>query len=368
MNRYISQKIRFFTFLAVVLLGYVHGYNLNESYLLPYTVVNEPIRITTFTEYLFANGLLRFRIPLLFIISGYIYAMQDNRPYWEQTKKRVRTLLVPYLIWSAVGLLITFIWQQFPITMEVLQKVKLDQMGDNRPYTDIGWGGVIVRWLISPIAFHLWFILFLFIYNLAYPLLKWVIVKYPAIWLTVTGILWITNFQYWFIHGLGLFFFSVGVWINKKNIIIDRKPKWYSHYLAWLIFIGFSVIKTFMAFEVELNYTTGTIMSLLYAGSTLAGLMAFWFGADALVKWCVQQKWFLWGTSFSFIIYALHNPLVIYVTHILLLLMGSFPLARLSCYVFVPFLIVLFCIATGALLRRLVPGFYKLASGSRGLT
>lgn len=367
MNRYISQKLRFFTFLAVVLLGYVHGYNLRETYLLPFSIVKEPIRFTTFFEYLFANGLLRFRIPLLFIISGYIYAIQDNRPYGDRTKKRVRTLLVPYLIWSAVGLLITFIWQQFPLTAYALQNANLDQMGDNRPYTEIGWPGILERWIVAPIAFHLWFILYLFLYNVAYPFFRWVIIKYPVFWLTLTGILWFINFQLFFIHGLGLFFFSAGVWISKKNIVIDRKPKWFSHYLAWLIFFGFSIIKTFMAFELELNPLSIFVMSFLYAGSTIAGIIAFWFGIDSFIRWCMQQKWFVWATSFSFIIYALHNPLVIYVTNLLLILMGDFPLARLSLYIVVPFLIVLFCIGTGALLRKIVPSVYRLATGGRGL-
>lgn len=367
MNRTISLKLRFFTFFAVVLLGYVHGYNLNETYLLPYSIVKEPMRITTFTEYLFANGLLRFRIPLLFIISGYLYAAQDNRSYAERTKKRLRTLLVPYLIWSAVGLLITFLWQQNALTMQAFQKAQLDQLGDNRSYLEIGWAGVLYRWLFHPIAFHLWFILYLFIYNLAYPFLRWVIVHYPYIWLLVTGVLWFLNFQVFFIHGLGLFFFSAGVWLNKKNIALDRIPKGYSHFLAWLIFIGFSIIKTFMAFEMEQTSLTTFVMSFLYAGSTLAGIIAFWFGIDKVVRWCMNQHWFVWATSFSFIIYALHNPLVIYLNNLALILLGDFPLARLSCYIFIPFLTVLICIAMGALLRKLSPSVYRLTTGGRGL-
>ena len=367
MNRYISQKLRFFTFLAVVLLGYVHGYNLNETYLLPFSIVKEPIGVTTFTEYFFANGLLRFRIPLLFIISGYLYASQDNRSYADRTKKRVRTLLLPYFIWSAVGLLLTFLWQQFPVTAQAVLNANLDQLGDNRPYTEIGWAGILFRWVLAPPAFHLWFILFLFIYNLAYPAIKWSVVNYPAVWFTITGILWFINFQFFFVHGLGLFFFSAGVWLNKKNITLDRKPAWFSHYLAWLFFIGFSFIKTFMAFELTLTNWSIFVMSFLYAGSTLAGIIAFWYGIDPFIKWCMQQHWFVWATSFSFIIYAFHNPLVNYLTRLLFMWLGDLPFARLSCYVLVPFITVLICIGLGALLRKATPSFYRLATGGRGL-
>ena len=122
----------------------MHGYNLHQTYLQPFTTVREPLTITTFFEYFMANGVLRFRIPLLFIISGYIYAMQDSTPYLQQIKKRAVTLILPYLIWSAIGLAITFLWQQFPVTANAVLSAKLDQLGDDRPYKVIGWWGIVV--------------------------------------------------------------------------------------------------------------------------------------------------------------------------------------------------------------------------------
>jgi surface polysaccharide O-acyltransferase-like enzyme len=107
-----SQKFRFFSFLAMVLLVYVHGYDLNERYLQPWSFVDESLTVTTFTEYLLANGLFRFRIPILFIISGYLFALGDAQPYGARVRKRARTLLVPYLLWSAIGLAFTGLLQQ----------------------------------------------------------------------------------------------------------------------------------------------------------------------------------------------------------------------------------------------------------------
>lgn len=68
MTRSLSQKFRFFTFVCIALLAYVHGYNLRDTYLNPFSTVDEPLTFTAFFEYLFANGLLRFRIPMLFLI------------------------------------------------------------------------------------------------------------------------------------------------------------------------------------------------------------------------------------------------------------------------------------------------------------
>lgn len=366
MNRFISQKFRFYSFVCIALLAFVHGYNLENGYLQPSTLVEEPLTFTTFFEYLLANGLLRFRIPLLFIISGYILAMQDKKPYREMVKRRFRTLMVPYFIWSAVGLLLTFAWQQVPVLAQAVQDAQLDQMGDNRPYTEIGWKGILFRWVVVPISFQLWFIRSLFIYNLLYPLIRWAVTRYPRIWFSVLFLLWITLFNFIFIEGQGLLFFSVGIWLSKTAYPLERKPLWFSHYLSWLFFIGLGVIRTFMAFELEASHFTAWLMILMYGGTVVSGLLAVWYGADPVVQWCMQRPWFIWLTSFSFIIYGLHVPLIQYTTMLMYHYMHTFPNYRLMVYLLAPLSTLSICILAGALLRKTVPGLYKLATGGRG--
>ena len=368
MNRFISQKFRFYSFVAVAMLVFVHGYNLENTYLRPYSPVVEPMTFTTWFEYFFANGILRFRIPVLFIISGYIYALQDQKPYNERIKKRFITLIIPYLVWSAVGLAFTYLLQQFPVTARAVSEAKLDQLGDNRPYEEIGLAGMFYRWLFSPVSFQLWFIRALFFYNLLYPFFKWVITKYPLLWLFLSFILFLANFNlFYFVEGQGVFFFSLGIWLQKTNFLMDRQPRWFNLQLAWLFFIGFSVIKTFMAFELE-PYSTVSILALsfLYASSVIAGIMAAWYGLDNAVRWCMSKKWFVRGTSFSFVIYALHVPMVFYLTRLFFIYFDEVPNYRILTYIIAPLLTLCICIAAGALLRRLLPGVYKVITGGRG--
>jgi len=67
MNRSLSQKFRFYSFVCISLLLFVHGYNLNQGYLRPFSSVEDRLTITTLIEYFFANVALRSRIHLLFI-------------------------------------------------------------------------------------------------------------------------------------------------------------------------------------------------------------------------------------------------------------------------------------------------------------
>ncbi|MDB5247844.1 MAG: acyltransferase [Segetibacter sp.] len=367
LNRFLSQKFRFFTFVCITFLLFVHGYNLNDTYLTPFSTVHESLTFTTFTEYFLANGALRFRIPMLFIISGYIFALQDKIPYPQRIRRRFKTLIIPFFIWSAAGIFITYLWQQFPVTAQAVRDSKLDQLGDNRPYNEIGWGGVLYRWAVRPPAFHLWFIRSLFIYNALYPVIKWAATKYATAWFALVFSFWHTIFSFMFIEGQGLFFFSLGVWLNKSNFPIHKKPDWFSYYLSWLFFLGISVIKTFMAFELDPeNSSTFFILYVLHDISIGAGILAVWFGSDTVVQWLIEKKWFQWASSFSFIIFALHVPLIHYTTRLAFIYFRDIPNYRLLIYMTLPVLILSTCIAAGVLLRKLFPRFYKLATGGRG--
>src|SRR5664279_250273 len=85
LDLYTSQKMKFWVFASMIMLLFVHGYNLNERYLQPYSIVNDQLTFTSFTEYFLSNGLFRFFVPMLFSISGYLYAIHDARPYGKES-------------------------------------------------------------------------------------------------------------------------------------------------------------------------------------------------------------------------------------------------------------------------------------------
>lgn len=368
MTRSLSQKFRFFTFICIALLAYVHGYNLENGYLAPFSSVEEPLTFTTFFEYFVANGLLRFRIPMLFIISGYLYATYDHRPYLQQVKNRFRTLLIPYFVWSALGLLFTFFLQQFPYTAQVVYEAGIDQLGDNRPYTEIGWRGIMERWLLAPISYQLWFILALFIFNLLYPVIRWLIIKLPYIWLPFTFILFFVSIiNVPFVDFRGLFFFSLGVWIQKRNFSLEKEPPWFSLGLALIVFVGFSLIKTFMAFELEPGTAqTWTVLIIMHQVAVVAGIMSMWFGADRVIKWFLSKQWYHTASSYSFFIFGIHVPLLPYMMQWAVMNSSMIPNYRLLCYLLVPLITLSICTGVGMLLHRFVPKLYGFLTGGRG--
>jgi membrane-bound acyltransferase YfiQ involved in biofilm formation len=81
----------------------------------------------------------------------------------------------------------------------------------------------------------------------------------------------------------------------------------------------------------------------------------------------MARPWFVWISAFSFMIYAMHAPLVAYATELVFSWINHWPLYRILTYVFLPMAIIGLCIGVGALLRRTLPKVYGVLTGGRGM-
>lgn len=354
------------------LLVFVHAYNLQISYLQPWTVPGERMTFTTFTEYFLANGILRFRIPMLFIISGYLYALHDHKSYKERTHKRLRTLLLPYLIWSAFGLLLTYVLELFPYTKHIIEQTQFMQIDEHRTLLhQYKWYEWLGRWILIPVPYQLWFIRVLLMYNIAYPWLRhWVTNKKGRkIFFPIAILLWLATFGTPFFEGEGLLFFSLGIWMQKTNFNIESPNRWLKPVPWFIVFMVATITKTWLAFNGQplLGNALYPVLALLHKLVVFSGLIAAWFGCDVWVKKCMSFQFFIWLSGFSFIIYALHTPLLFYVNASVMPLLEQYNHYRFLLFLILPIVLIVFCIITGALLRKIVPKFYSILTGGRGM-
>ncbi len=368
---FISQKFRFWAFISMVLLVFVHGYNLDLRYLQPWSTPGEPITTTGFIEYFLANGIFRFRIPMLFIISGYLYAWHDQKPNRERINKRLNTLLVPYLLWSAFGIAMTYVLELFPYTRDQVAGSHVMQIDSTRLLLhDYHWYELLARWLFIPVSYQLWFIRVLLIYNLAYPAIRWCVLHKDFRWVFfgVAFFLWLGTMGFVFFEGEGLLFFSLGVWMQKNDFSIEAPGRWLRP-LGWsMVFIGLAAVKTYLAFngEMLMGRSVYPVITLLHKMTVVSGLVTCWYGFDKVVKWCMAKPWFVWLSAFSFIIYAMHAPLVAITIDSMIGLLQPTAGAQLLAFFLLPLVIVMLCILTGALLRALLPRAYSTLTGGRG--
>lgn len=384
---FLSTKFRFWSFVAMVLLVYVHGYTIEPRYLQPWTQPAEPLGFTSGLQYLFANGLLRFRIPMLFAISGFLFAMHDFQPHGSRVKKRIRTLVLPYLLWSALHIAILFLMETDATMRGWVASSGIAYMGENQLLVhDASLGQLVQRWIFAPLPYQLWFIRSLFFLNLLYPILRWVI-HHPRggkVFFTVVPLCWLFGYLIYFVkinsplpymavgtlESDSLLFFAMGIWLQKNAFNIEAPSRWLRP-LPWaLLALACALAKTWLAFEgqrLQIGEAVFALMAFLHKVTIASGLIAAWFGCDPLVRWCMARPWFVWLSAFSFMIYAFHAPLVAVLIDPTIRLFADFPNPQLWAYLLLPLVLVTASVLLGALLRRFAPTVYSLATGGRGL-
>lgn len=367
-----SLKFRFWSFVSMVLLVFVHGYNLDVRYLQPWTIPGEPMTVTAFLEYWFANGLLRFRIPMLFAISGYLFAMHDHMPHGVRMRKRLRTLLAPYLLWSAAGFLLVAMMEWTDLGRDILRSTRMLQIDEQRMFlSEYRWDEILGRWVFGPIPYQLWFLRSLLMCNLLYPGLRWCISRRIAsrMLFGFAVLLWMAGINILFIEGEGLLFFSLGIWMQRTGFDIDTPGRWL-HPAVWgTLFITVSAMKTFLAFsgELMLGEATGPVLLLLHKVTVGSGLIAAWYTSTGIAQRTMERRWFAWLSGFSFIIYAMHAPFIAFAIDGVFRFVHPLPMYRLATFVLLPLAVIAMCVGTGWVLRRMVPRVYGVLTGGRGL-
>jgi hypothetical protein len=237
---------------------------------------------------------------------------------------------------------------------------------------DYRWYEMLGRWILIPVPYQLWFLRVLLMYNLAYPAIRWCVTHRIAKWIffSVAILMWLGTMGFVLFEGEGLVFFSLGVWIQKTNFNIDLHKRWLNPVWWGFAFIILAAAKTTLAFlgPPFLGDAMFPVLTILHKLVILSGLITAWYGCNGLVTWCMQRKWFIWLTAFSFMIYAIHAPLVAYAIEALFAVVNQVPYYRLLSFVFLPLVIIAFAVGVGAVLRRVWPWGYGVLTGGRGIS
>ncbi len=349
-------------------LAYVHAYNLHPHYLQPWTEVAEPLTPATWVQYFLANGLLRFRIPLLFAISGYLFAHRaGTAPHLARVWHRVRTLGVPFLAWSALGMGLAWALEQFPGTRQLVLAAGLDRFGPDAPLVSAySPEQVLLCWLLVPVPFQLWFIRSLLVYSLCYPWLRAAVDRVPRLYFGLVALLWLTNWHLPVVpllEGSGLLFFALGVWLRGRHFDALAVPGWFRPGRFLALWLALLVGKTSLAFYPQVLPAPALVLALLHKAAEAVGVLTLWFGADGLVRAAMRRAWFVWLTGFSFFLYAAQEPLLSYATQGALRWWPEWPLLVFG---LLPAAVLAALVLAAALLRRVAPAPYGVLTGGRG--
>lgn len=198
MSQYLSDKIRVLSFVSIMLVLYIHsGFHADEIYGMPQV---------DFVQRLISGILGQLAVPLFFIISGFLFFLKTPNglaSIFSKMRKRVRTLLIPYLIGCTFFVVFLQIVSMLPGAGKYMNSVS---SFFSMPIGELLVGTYFASASGAPFAFQLWFlrdliiiVAFAPVLYYALKILKWWFVAILFV-LSFTGFSFV-NSVFWFSFG-----------------------------------------------------------------------------------------------------------------------------------------------------------------------
>lgn len=368
MNPYLSRKIKYLSFLSIIGVVFCHAYNWQDRFLQPDTVLSEGLTPGPMLQFFISNALVRFAVPLFFLFSGYLFFYHFPftwKGYFKKVGKRVRTLVVPFLIWTALagGLLYA-----------VCQVVGLDRYSIVHEKVGMLLDYGIGSWFFSPPAFQLWYMADLFKLAIVSPVIYFLVKKTRLFAVGVFGILWLLGIA-GMINEEGLLFFTAGAYLAVHEITIRgmgqvaetvEDPDKYRRntWLFTILWVTGCLVYTLLSASMGGVSFIGIVLWYLYKVNVIMGLLSVWRLYDLFAdKWQENSRADS-VVSLTVFVYVAHEPVQHLLMDVLLEKM-DFNGAHTLIYFLLAAAVISLLVLLGSFLKSLCPKVYGILVGGR---
>lgn len=351
-----SLRLRLLNFPLIVGVVYIHGYSATISFADQTLGVEKLDALTDFIRILISQGVARLSVPMFFLISGYLFLAGTRwslRVYGKKLAVRVRTLLVPFLFWTVLGVAIRRLGQAIPATAPYFGGAG-PQVADTSPFDLLN---AVVGLTGMPEAYHFWFIRDLMVLMVLSPLLI-VILEYLALpFLAAVFLAWIL--AAWPLavpDAAGVLFFSAGCYLAMNRISLFTLDRYGRSFLALYLPIVLSVVIWY-----DKPFSLG-----LHRCGIVVGIVAGLWGTRLALGHERLKNSLVWLSGASFFVYAAHEPLLGLVrTLVFQVVPFDRPYAMLLTYLLVPLALIAFLVGLHSLLADRASGLLAVITGGR---
>jgi len=351
-----SERINLLRFPLIVGVVLIHAHDNTIVFSGGENITVQPSLIASSIMVFISEVMARVAVPVLFLISGFLFFsgfQWSSKNYFTKLKSRVRTLLVPFLLWNLIVLAFYALAQSLPATQGFFndKKTAVNQLKFLELLTVVFGIGRL------PICYQFWYIRELMLLAVLAPIFHLIHKTAPRIFLLAVFILWFfTLLPLYPLSSSAILFFYLGslaAVTNKSIFLFDKYGK--NFMMAYFVFAVMDLLTKDYYYN-QYIHRIGIVMgvaSVLYVSKYLLENTKF-------------KNFFLWVGSSSFFLFAVHEPALTILRKIIYKVFEiNSSMLVLILYFFMSLLIITLSVIGYFFLKPKVPRLMSILTGGR---
>ncbi|NLJ70454.1 MAG: acyltransferase [Clostridiaceae bacterium] len=341
-----SHRINILKYISIILVVYIHSYveevnfaDGTDTLFLPWWLLS--------LENLVSKVIAKCAVPMFFLISS-ILLFKTQRSYKKTITGKIRSLLIPYLIWNSFWIIVFILLQSLSFTApffsgsnitimqsSVTEWLELYGIGPSLPY---------------PHAYPLWFMRDLMVITPCFPFIGKIASKFskPLLICSVVLLLAPINFPL----KQAILWFCLGACIVNLQIhitVLDSIAMWKIS-LFYILCASITLIA-----EHSITYNLFIFVSLGY-----------WARLSKCIFDCkISRNIFINLSEWTFIIYVAHELTLSSLKKVCLRILPTEPIWLLIEYLAIPIIVIAGCSIVGVVFKKTAPNLYSILTGAR---
>lgn len=347
----------------VIGLVFVHFGSYPGESLDPFAgVVNAPnlyaSSINSFFTYFFLCS-----VPVLSMISGYLFSYNGIDPYPVMLRKKLKTLILPSITWTSTWLLLAFVLYS------------LGKASNQFTYYDQGFADYSLLNLLNgiigiteaPFAFQFWFVHDLVLSLIFSPVLVFAIKKAGKFFVILPFVLWAIDLQPVLFFNLKvLAFFVVGLYIGLSGYKPEIPARLLPFNLSIPVFVVMVLVRIYLPALYDGRMPAENIYELLLR--VVGSVAIITLALNIRLYLPLLYRFFVNRSGYAFYLHAFHFPLVILVKQALFMT-GLFQgeSALIVLWALTILITIMLALLSAQIMHRVIPPLYRFLNGQRAI-
>ncbi|MDP3868365.1 acyltransferase [Phenylobacterium sp.] len=349
-----SERLSVIRFPMILLILYIHSF-VAPVYLAGQSITVEPTAGIRALVMFWSDGIARIAVPSFYLMSGYLYFNNFDgswNQYLDKSKRRVFTLLIPYILWNGLVLALFMIGQSLPQTATLFNSANGQMTGQSTWRLIDIWLGITQY----PIAYPFWFIRDLMLMVAVAPLLHWTLRRTHGVLEIVLLFAWLSTVIKIPIPSIeGLTFFVLGASFGMRN-----RPLFVGDgHLALLIpaFLVGELSNIWLRLELNIYWLQRPVI--------LLGVFVLFAMTKCVVSHPRLRGVLLVLAPMSFFVFAAHEPLMTMLRKLIYRSIEVNQASILATYTLLPLLVAIITLVAYRSLVRVFPTAASILNGNR---